>query len=144
MDFGAALAVAGQSIGIVKDLRDIDRGLEAAEYKAKMAELYSNLAELRMALSDAQGEVKERDNIIAQLKAAFEVRPTLVFRHGFKYDQLPDGQPEGLPYCPTCEQKEGRYFRLSFASEDGRGMKCPNCSVQYFDVPEFDWRYYSG
>ena len=54
MDFGAALASAAQALNLAKQLREIDTGMDVAEFRAKTVELYINLADVRIALADAQ------------------------------------------------------------------------------------------
>ncbi|MGG7577359.1 hypothetical protein [Rhizobium sp. Nf11,1] len=68
MDIMGALALAGQSVKLVKDLRDLERGLDAASYKSKMADLYGNLADIKMALSDAKEALHEKEAEIKKLK----------------------------------------------------------------------------
>lgn len=69
MDLMATLALASQTVKVVKDLRDLERDFDAASYKAKMAELYGNLADIKMALSDANELLHEKDAEIKKLKA---------------------------------------------------------------------------
>lgn len=72
MDIMSALATAGQAIKIAKDLRDIERDMDSASYKAKAAELYGNLADLKIALTDAKEELHEKDAAIKRLQAEID------------------------------------------------------------------------
>lgn len=48
---------------------------------------------------------------------------------GFRFD-IVDGNPKGLPYCPTCEVREdGKLYRLNRSNE--YYADCPNCSTSY-------------
>ena len=69
MDVMTGLAALGQAIKITKDLRDIERDLDAAAYRAQMADLYSNLGDAKIALTDARELIHERDQQIAALTA---------------------------------------------------------------------------
>ncbi|MDE3818758.1 hypothetical protein GHK78_11775 [Sinorhizobium meliloti] len=139
VDIAAGLSLAAQAIGIVKDLREIDKGLDSAEYKARMADLYSALADVKMALADAQDEMKSKDQLIAELRDNFQKKGDLVEYHGFKYEKFEDESPKGIPFCPRCEQNLGRYYRLA-RREGARGdMKCPECKVDYRHIAEFSW-----
>ena len=72
MDIIGALATASQAVKLAKDLREIERDLDSAGYKAKMAELYGNLADIKMALSDAKVALHEKDGRILALKNEIE------------------------------------------------------------------------
>lgn len=67
MDISAALTVISQAIGLAKDLRDIDNNLDTATHKAKMAELYGSLADVKMALTDARSELHDKNAEIEKL-----------------------------------------------------------------------------
>jgi hypothetical protein len=68
VDISAGLTLIGQAIGIVKDLREIDKGFDVAAIKAQMADLYSTLADVKIALSDARETIHERDRRIKDLE----------------------------------------------------------------------------
>ncbi|WP_166298290.1 hypothetical protein [Bradyrhizobium sp. 2S1] len=68
MDFAVALASASQALTIVKQLREIEKGVSEGELKSAMADLYGKVAELRMALTDAREEIHEKDKQIKALK----------------------------------------------------------------------------
>lgn len=138
MDITAAMTIAGQAIGLVKDLREIDKGLDSAEYKAKMAELYSALADVKMALSDAQMALREKDQEINELRAKFELRTKLVEVDGFRYETHENGKPKGVPFCPRCEQNYSRLYRLTRF----KGLVvyiCPECKSEYKPVQAYPW-----
>jgi hypothetical protein len=102
MDWAVALAAAGQAVSIAKDLREIGKGLGEAETKLKLAELYTNLGDVKMALVDAQTEMRENDREIDDLRKSFELRATLVERGDFKFFAGPDGRAKGMAICPRC------------------------------------------
>ena len=87
MDISAGLTLIGQALGVVKGLREIEKGFDAAALKAQMAELYSALADVKMALTDARETIFGRDRVIKELQD--------------KIDALTAGD-----VCPIC--KEGR------------------------------------
>ncbi|OOG61968.1 hypothetical protein B0E45_31675 [Sinorhizobium sp. A49] len=138
MDWAGALSAIATAVGIAKDLREIDKGLDQAEMKAKLADVISNLADVRLALVDARDEMRTRDQEVARLQEAFAFRATLVSVRGFKFEALPDGTPKGMPFCPRCEEKFGRYYRLSRTTYAGP-KSCPECKTGYADTPEYDW-----
>jgi hypothetical protein len=52
-----------------KGLRDIDRKIELAELKAKAADIYSAMADLKMALVDARDEIDVKNKEISSVTA---------------------------------------------------------------------------
>ncbi|MFL5015607.1 MAG: hypothetical protein ACJ8EW_05355 [Rhizobium sp.] len=139
VDITATLAVLGQAIGIAKDLREIDKGLDAGEFKAKMAELYGSLADVKMALADAQEELRAKDKTIAELRANFERKGEFVERHGYKYSAGPGGRPQGEPFCPRCEQNLGKFHRLAHHGAAYGQLRCPECKSDYNHIEIFLW-----
>lgn len=124
MDFAAAIQTASATLGLVKSLKDLDHALDKGELKLKMAELYGDLADVKIALVDAHQLSREKDEKICDLQKALEFKSNLIELQGFKYDSL-DGKPDGLPYCPTCEVREGKLYRLAKISS--YYSECHNC-----------------
>jgi hypothetical protein len=63
------------------------------------------LSDIKVALTDAKTELASKDAEIERLTNALRRVAELVEYHGYKYDKSPDGNPQGAPYCPVCEQK---------------------------------------
>jgi soluble cytochrome b562 len=135
VDIMTALATAGQAIKLANDLRGIDKAMDAAEYKLKIAELTSALSDIKVALTEARDEIRSRDEEIKRLQGAMKRAADTVERKGFKYDKKDDGNPTGHAYCPVCEQKEGQFFHL--ASGPGRNEFCPHCKSVFGHVTVF-------
>lgn len=83
MDIATGLTLLSQATGIVKNLREIDKGFDAAALKAQMADVYGALADVKIALSDARETIQERDQTIKELEN--------------KIAALVSGEP-----CPIC------------------------------------------
>lgn len=124
MPIAEALTSITAMITLVKTLKDIDHDLDKGQLKSQMAQLYSDLADVKMDLVDAQQDLHSKDQTIKELNERFEFESALVEIGGFKYD-VEDGNPIGLPYCPTCEVKEGKFYRLS--RHDDEISMCFNC-----------------
>jgi DNA repair exonuclease SbcCD ATPase subunit len=115
MDIATGLTLLGQATGIVKDLREIDKGFDHAALKAQMADLYGTLADVKIALSDARETIHERDTKIKELEV--------------KISALTSGEA-----CPICN--EGRmkvsssraHPQFGFAGVQERVLKCDKCS----------------
>jgi hypothetical protein len=57
MDLIQGLSAAAAAIGIAKDLREIDRNVDEADYKNKLADLLNALADTKIALADAKEKI---------------------------------------------------------------------------------------
>ncbi len=114
MDIATALTLLGQATGIVKDLREIDKGFDLAALKAQMANLYGTLADVKIALSDARETIHDKEKKIKELED--------------KIATLTSGET-----CPIC--RKGRmkvtashahpHFGLMGVQE--RILECDNC-----------------
>jgi hypothetical protein len=132
MDWAVALTTASQALGLAKTLVDVDRTVDHATFKMKIAELSSNVADLKIPLTEAQSEAAEKDEAIARLKKAFEFRERTVMVRGMRYEKGPDG-PVGMPFCDRCEKVDGRLIRLAGTrtAKDGYKAVCPQCNANY-------------
>ncbi|WP_243612680.1 hypothetical protein [Shimia aestuarii] len=65
MDLGSGLSAASTAIGIVRELREIDRSVDEAAYKLKLAELTEALADAKLALTDAKVKVADLEMALA-------------------------------------------------------------------------------
>jgi hypothetical protein len=61
VDLVTALATAAQAIKLAQDLRGIDKAIDAAEYKLKIADLTNALSDIKIALTDAKEELASKD-----------------------------------------------------------------------------------
>lgn len=72
MDLAGGLAAVSQALGIAKALKDIDKSFDTAVHKARVAELYEALADVKMALSDAREELHAKEKEIKRLNERIE------------------------------------------------------------------------
>lgn len=134
MDVISGLAAASQALGIARGLRTIEKGYDAATYKAQIADLINSLTDAKIALSDAKDTLAERDKEIARLKANFELKSGLVKGIGdYNFLANEDGRPVGYPVCPKCENVDGRIIQLKEHEASGKA-RCPACSDVYNPV----------
>ena len=68
MDLIGGLSAAKLAIDIAKDLRSIDRSVDEATYKLKLADLSSALAEAQVALSDARLRINELEAQVRDMR----------------------------------------------------------------------------
>jgi hypothetical protein len=133
MDFVTAIASVTKGLEILKAMQDIDKNLDAASYKGKIADLTVALADAKRDLVDARDEVAAGQEKIARLKEAFRMRAegTVVVR-GRRYERHPDGTPMGMPYCQRCETMDGVLIHLAEVSgKEGYKAVCPQCKSDF-------------
>lgn len=114
MDFPGTIAAIGQALGVVKAIRDIDKQYDGALLKSQMADLYSTLSDVKIALADARDEIHDRDQKIRALEK--------------KLSELASGES-----CPICNigvlkvtaVREHPHF--GFAGVQERTLKCSDC-----------------
>jgi hypothetical protein len=134
MDIMTGISAVAQAMNIVKGLREIDKGFDAAEFKLKIADLYSALADAKVALADAKTEIESKQTEIEALTAQFQVRTATVEYKGYKYERGADGKPVGYPYCPVCESN-GKMIQTAYSGAH-RELSCPRCKAAYGHVAQ--------
>lgn len=125
-----ALATATQAMKLAQELRGIDKAVDAAEYKLKIADLTSALSDIKLALTDAREEIASKDAEIERLRRQFKRSSDTTEVNGYHYDKKSDGSPTGHPYCPVCLEKSGLMFHTT-PSRIGRYETCPNCKADF-------------
>jgi len=134
MDIIGGLSAVTQALGIAKTLNEVDRSLDTANFRMKLADLETSLASAKLALIDAREESLEKDKEIQRLKDNFLARQDLVIGEGgYKYILNSSGEREGFPICPKCENLDGRIIRL-VRNVKVDSCKCPACSTEFCPV----------
>ncbi len=135
MDIVGGLAAASKALEIIKQLRDVDKTFNAAAQKAKLAEAMEAASTAKITLLEAQGEIRERDEEIAKLKASFAVRENLVEVDGYKYRKDAEtGAPRGKAFCSACEI-DGHLVQV--AASIRNFSTCPKCKANYSNLNDF-------
>ncbi|TPN45327.1 hypothetical protein FJ976_24135 [Mesorhizobium sp. B1-1-9] len=129
MDIVGGLAAVAQALDIAKQLREFDKSFSDAEFKLKIAELYSALSDTKMALADARGAIQDKDTEIRRLKSLADSKVKTVRVGQYNYGIGPDGNAASLPFCPTCEQTRGLQIQLTHSL--GGHNQCPSCKGVY-------------
>ena len=130
-DIGAITTVLSSvkaATEIAKMIKDADISLEKAELKLKIADLIGALADARIALTEVQGTIDQKDKIIKELEKAFELKNTLVRFHDAYYETDSNGEPCGPPYCSHCWEVSRKTVHLHFKPYKGI---CPYCKTEY-------------
>jgi hypothetical protein len=133
MDFIGAITAATKAYEGLKLLKGLEKNFNEASFKATIAEITSNLADVKMALTEARAEAAEKDAEIDRLRKefAFLIDNTIMSK-GFRYEKSSQGRPQGMPFCPRCEKVDGRLMRLAkTTSKEGFKAICPQCKAEF-------------
>jgi hypothetical protein len=115
LDIVTGLTAVTQALGIARELREIDRGVDEAAFKLKLADLQENLADAKVALSDAKIAL----STAAERAAALEIELDIA-RNG--------------DFCPkcltgrmrlTCTEAHHMHGLINFGVEDWQ-FACAN------------------
>ncbi len=115
MDLMSGLTAISHALSIAKELREIDRGVDEAAYKLKIADLIETLADTKIALSEAKEAISEKDAEIAKLLRTIE-----------------DAKSGDI--CPVCQSGRLRTERVSPHPSFGevgiqeKHLRCDNSS----------------
>lgn len=77
MDIISGLAAATQAVGLIKELNDIDRGVDESSFKLKIAEVIEVLADTKIALADAKESIADKDREIRKLQDLLDEKVSL-------------------------------------------------------------------
>jgi len=136
MDPATVISTISAAIGFARELNQVGRTLDEVQWKLKIAELTSALADAKVAATELKDEIEARDRQIAELKAAFAFHGETIERHGYRYEAR-DGKPIGYPFCPRCIAVEGRFIRMTNLEKVGRPGKCPHCQADYERLTQY-------
>jgi len=137
MDIVGGIAAAKGAIDIASALRNAERSLDAASYKAQLADLMEKLTDVRLALVEAKELIGERDDEIERLKASFEERAELIKGDGdYSYRVNEKGERSGFPVCPKCQAIHQRQIQLK-QHDRIDAAKCPACDAEFHPVTSY-------
>jgi hypothetical protein len=130
MDIIAAISAATKALEALKAIRDIDKSFDAATWKAKVAELMSDIADMKLALIDANEQIrgleKEKQELIEKVK--FKAENT-TYEHGLLYEKFEDGTIAEFPFCQHC-MTAAKFVRLARTAGSASAI-CPSCKTNY-------------
>jgi hypothetical protein len=130
MDIMTGISAATKALEALKAIKDINKSFDAATWKAKVAELMSDIADMKVALIDANDKIrnleKHNDELIEKVK--FKAGKTK-YEHGLEYEVFEDGTTAELPFCQHC-MTTGKYVRI-VRTPTGVSAICPGCKTSY-------------
>jgi len=130
MDLISGISAASEALKLIKDLRGIDRQLDVAELKLRLADLVDNLLEAKEALQDAKQERSELIDQIDALNAAMHQHAKMVDENGLLFELDKNGNRAGEPFCNQCFVRENKLYRLIQSKwNQGPRYDCKNCNT---------------
>ncbi|MDD9739896.1 MAG: hypothetical protein RID15_01735 [Marinovum algicola] len=130
MDVGAVISSLTASIGLVRELNSIDRQLDEADYKLRIAELSSKLAETQINLTELATAMHAKDQELKELAKRLVEKGDLIKIADSWYKQL-DGNPVGNPICTLCLETDGSQIALQLHPQNFRKQICPRCDSTF-------------
>ena len=115
MDFMSGLSAASTAISIAKDLREIDRSVDEASYKLKLADLTAALADTKLALTEARQKMSELETALATAT-----------------------EGEVCPICKTGRLKVTSVEKHTFIGAEFHTSSCDNDSCEYENQREYN------
>ena len=104
--------------------------LAVVRFAQKVAELMSDVADMKLALIDANENnrhlEKEKEELAAKL--AFKAEKTK-YENGFLYEVFEDETVAEFPFCQNC-MTNGKFVRI-IRGPDGSAAMCPGCKTAF-------------
>ena len=113
---------------IAKIIKNADLTLEKAEMKLKIADLISALADAKIATTEVQNIIDDKERQIKKLEDALELKSKLLRHEDAYYVINNNGNPSGDPYCSHCWEVEKKPVHLYFVPHYAI---CSHCQTKY-------------
>jgi hypothetical protein len=126
-DFGGAFQMAVTTltgaINVVKLLKEANTRFVEAEYKSKLADVYTGLSDAKMHVADLEVLLSEKDQTIRELKEQLTIKATIVWEEPH-YWTLDSDKKDG-PFCQTCWDRDKKLIRIQVM---GASWRCNTCN----------------
>lgn len=109
MDIISGLSAVRTALGVAKDLREIDKSVDEAAFKIKLAELTSALADAQVSLSDAKLKINELQNQIDALEQGQSCPICLIGRMRVESHRPDKSWPNREKHHLKCDADSCRY-----------------------------------
>jgi hypothetical protein len=126
----AALGSIKIATEIAKFIGESSGSLEKAEFKLKLADLISNLADAKIKITEIQQTLLDKDAELRKLREQLSIKGKLNWEPPY-YWVIDEGRKDG-PYCQQCYDKNHELIRLQDYYGDG-SWECMTCKNTYLD-----------
>lgn len=127
-EISAALASIKFAREMAGFYRGVEKTIDQAEFKLKIADIVDALTDAREKIADVQGLVIEKDERIRGLEEALKFQGELQYEEPV-YWQYKDGAKIDGPFCPKCWDDERKTIRTQKTSSIRWG--CPKCKIGF-------------
>lgn len=123
-------------MGIIEDVKEAVK----LSQQVNNVDLYRKLVDLQLEVMELTEQLKEKNNTIEKLEAAFELKGKMICIESVYWlkdenDKIKDG-----PFCSKCFEVDHIQCRLARLPRDSRpSLKCPNCKAGYESCLGFDY-----
>jgi len=116
------------ALEIAKVMREMDKSISESEWKLKIADLMSTLADSQSSLAEIRLLLVDKDAEIQELKEALANKQK-VLRDGDAYFEVGDsGELVGSAYCSHCYEVENVLVHITQVPIDRKMAMCPKCN----------------
>lgn len=141
-----ALSAIDNALHLVKRLREVSTKVKEAEIRNVIADLYIELANVKVQTADLTGknlrlaEAKTKlENEIERLKESVRTKGDIREISGWYFLKDDEGNRKYPPVCPRCWQVDLRIIHLQPVGHLRReGLHCPECKTKLGPVPNFE------
>ena len=112
---------------LVRYLRDTEQAFKTADLKLRIADLVDALANAKLALTDIQELLTNKDAEIGRLTEALKLKGDVVRYHDAYYSKSEAGGPLGDPFCSLCFESKHQLVHINQNPKDRSQSICPNC-----------------
>jgi hypothetical protein len=129
MDIITAISAGTRALEALKAVQDLNRSYDEAAWKGKLAELMSDVADMKIALIEANDQIRDlkEQNKTLTAKITFKAEKTM-YEKGHRYEVFDDGSVANFPFCQNCETN-GKLVRLTRVL--GNVATCPSCKSNF-------------
>ncbi len=121
-------------MGIIENAKDAVKLVQQIDN----IELYRKILDLQAEAIELTEQLKQKDEIISQLKKALELKGKFICKDSAYYIADETGKITDGPFCTKCFDVNHLKCRLVAADKEPIVI-CPNCNVRFASKPTFDW-----
>lgn len=121
-------------MGIIENAKDAVKLVQQIDN----IELYRKILDLQAEAIELTERLKQKDEIISQLKDALDLKGKLVCKDSAYYITDENGKITDGPFCTKCFDVDHLKCRLVPDNKEPQVI-CPNCKVAFSSKPVYDF-----